>query len=208
MNGSNSAEQLDLSLLLPRSTFWQIVHDLQSSLPPPADDTPEARLHRDRAAIADVASMLPANADEARIATRSVLADAQATECLRLARVYADDLSAVLKLNAQSVSMMRQANAARSLLARLQAARRKREVSNDACTQDAWTERAAMGLMADAMGEAMQSPSPADAELGVVTSPQQAGDWRGGAAGVAAPLGTAVTGTGDQPSAAGHQRAG
>src|SRR6478609_4016266 len=111
-------EQPDLSLLLPRSTYWQIVQDLRSSLPLPADETPEARVHRDRAAIADVASMLPANAEEVRIAVRSVSADAQATECLRLARRHAGDLAAVLKCNAQSVSMMRQANAARALLAR------------------------------------------------------------------------------------------
>jgi len=183
-------EQPDLSLLLPRSTYWQIVHDLRSSLPLPADETPEARVHRDRAAIADVASMLPANAEEARIAVRSVSADAQATECLRLARRHTGDLAAVLKCNAQSVSMMRQANAARALLARIQAARRKREADAGACNQDAWTEHAVARQMAEAIGEAAPQPPPSaptpeparddtgnsltEAELFAVTYPQRA----------------------------------
>jgi hypothetical protein len=160
MDASPSPEQADLSLLLPRSTYWQIVHDLQSGLPPPADDSAEARAHRDRAAIAHVASMLPVNAEEARIAARSVAADAQATECLRLARQHPNDLAAILKCSAQSASMMRQANAARALLARLQTARRKRQADDASRDQDAWTEHAAIGLMADAIGEAAPEPPP------------------------------------------------
>lgn len=160
MDPAPRPEQPDLTLLLPRSTYWQLVHDLQTSLPPPADDTPEALAHRDRAAIADVASMLPASAEEARIAVRSIAADAQATECLRQARKYPDDLAVLLKCNAQAASMMRVANAARALLARLQAARRKRDADTRSCDQDAWTEHAVARQMADAMGHAAPEPLP------------------------------------------------
>jgi len=158
-------EPPDLSLLLPRSTYWQLVHELQSYLPPPIDDTPEARAHRDRAAIADVASMLPANAEEARVAARSVAADAQAAACLRQARKYeAEDVAIFLKCSAQAASMIRLANSTRSLLARLQAARRKREADEAARTSDAWTEHAAVGLMADVVGLAAPEPPPPASE--------------------------------------------
>ena len=60
--------QPDLSFLLPRSVYWYIVHQLRSSMPEPVPDTPEARTHRDNAVIAQIAAMLPANADEAELA--------------------------------------------------------------------------------------------------------------------------------------------
>jgi len=56
--------------------------------------------------------------------------------------------------------MMRQANAARALLARIQAARRKREADAGACNQDAWTEHAVARQMAEAIGEAAPQPPP------------------------------------------------
>ncbi len=55
-------------------------------LPPPITDTPEDLARRDNAAIAQVASLLPANADEATLAAQYVAAHAQAVDCLRLAR--------------------------------------------------------------------------------------------------------------------------
>ncbi|HME20941.1 MAG TPA: hypothetical protein VKI44_06205 [Acetobacteraceae bacterium] len=147
-------EPPDLTLQLPRSTYWQVVHNLRGMLPPPDTDTPEALAHRDRAAIALVASMLPANADEADIASRCVGNSAYAQHCLRLARVHCGDLSAFLKCTAQAASMDRRACGARSLLQRLQAERRKREANNAATDQAAWTEHCAIGLMADALAEA------------------------------------------------------
>ena len=52
MDPAPPPEQPDLTLLLPRSTYWQLVHDLQAGLPPPDDGTPEALAHRDRARAA------------------------------------------------------------------------------------------------------------------------------------------------------------
>ena len=112
---------------------------LQTGLPPPVDDSAEALAHRDNAAIAEVAAMLPVNAEEASLAARSVAANAQAMDSLRLARRCPDDLDHVLRCSAQAATVMRQANAARSLLLRVQAVRRKREADPDACSQDAWT---------------------------------------------------------------------
>jgi hypothetical protein len=63
-----------------------LIHTLHTSLPPPPPgDDPEAIARRDRDAIAQVASLLPATAAEARLAARFVAADARAHECLRLA---------------------------------------------------------------------------------------------------------------------------
>lgn len=56
------------------------------------------------------------------------------------------------------------ANAARSLLARLQATRRKHEADEAATTRDAWTEHAVMGLMADVVDHPAPKPPPAAPE--------------------------------------------
>src|SRR4051794_10538875 len=102
----------DPLLRLPRSVYFPVVHDLHRSLPDPVDETPEALAHRIPAAIAEVGSMLPANAEEASIATRCVSAHAQAMDCLRLARPYPNDPTHILKCTAQSACMMRAANSA------------------------------------------------------------------------------------------------
>ena len=82
-------------------------------------------------------------------------------DCLRLARLHPDDFRHVLRCNAQSASMMRQANAARSLLLRVQAARREREANPAACNQDAWTQHCALAQLAEATGHAApEPPSP------------------------------------------------
>ncbi|HEX3405000.1 MAG TPA: hypothetical protein VHT74_32200, partial [Acetobacteraceae bacterium] len=69
---------LGLTYLLPRDTYWQLINTLRTSLPAPVNDTPEALARRDNAAIADVASMLPANASEAALAAQFVAAAAHA----------------------------------------------------------------------------------------------------------------------------------
>ena len=152
----------DLTLQLPRDTYYQIVHTLCASLPAPVTDTPEDLARRDNAAIAQVASLLPANADEANLAVQYVATSAQSMLCLRLARDYATaDHAYFLKFSALAVGMMRQARSARSLLLRVQAARQKREADNAAADKAAWTEHCAIGLMTDALGRA---PPPATAE--------------------------------------------
>jgi hypothetical protein len=42
----------DLSLQLHRDAYFQLIHTLRTSLPPPVTDTPEDLARRDNAAIA------------------------------------------------------------------------------------------------------------------------------------------------------------
>jgi hypothetical protein len=138
---------------LPSSIYRELAHTLRKNLPAPVTDSPEDAARRDRAAIGHAASLLPATSDEANLAALYVAASAQALDCLRLARLYPNDPTVVLKCTAQSASMMRQARAFRTALDRAQTARRKREAAPDA---DA-TEQQALALVADTLA---QTPPP------------------------------------------------
>jgi hypothetical protein len=148
----------DLALQLPRDMFHQVIHTCCGSLPAPVTNSPEDRVRRDNAAMARIACMLPANADEANIAAQCVAADAEALECLRQAREYAPDENRALRFSAQSASMMRQSRAARALLMRVQAQREKREADPGALGKANWIEHCALGLMAEALGH--DAPAP------------------------------------------------
>jgi hypothetical protein len=151
-------EPPDLTLILPLDVYYLVIHTLCGSLPPPPTSAPEDRVRRDNAAIAQVAALLPADADEANLAATYVAANAQAMESLRLAREYPGDPNVILKCTAQAASMMRQARGTRSLLLRVQAERRKREADNTGTDKAAWIEHCAIGLMADALGRTPPSP--------------------------------------------------
>ena len=81
--------------------YYQLIHTLCAYLPPPLDDTPEALLIRNQAAVAKVAAMAPVNADEADIAAHCVGAREMANDVRRLIGVHADDIKLVMKLIAQ-----------------------------------------------------------------------------------------------------------
>ena len=147
-----------LSLQLPRDVFHNLIHTLTAALPAPIPDTPEARAIRDNAAIARVASQLPANAEEADLASLGVLATAHAHECLRRAGEYNPETPLHQKFSNRADSMMRQARGFRSLLLRVQAIRQKREANPAAREQAAWIEHSATGLMADALGRPRSVP--------------------------------------------------
>jgi hypothetical protein len=163
METPSAATRPDLALQLPRDAYWMLIHTLHTSLPPPPPgDDPEAIARRDRDAIAQVASLLPVTAAEARLAARFVAADARAHECLRLAELYPTDVTQVLKCNAQAATMWRQSDSALRALQRMQAARSKRDSDPAAADRAAWTEHCAQGLMADALhgGRAAFEPAP------------------------------------------------
>jgi hypothetical protein len=78
----------DPTLLFPRDTYYQLVHTLRGSLPPPVTDRPEDLARRDNATIAQIACLLPVNADEANLAAQYVAANAGVLDCLRLAQEH------------------------------------------------------------------------------------------------------------------------
>jgi|GEM_PF-2093407 len=100
---------------------------LRDSLPPPIDDTPEARHRRDRDAEAALSGLSPANETEAILAAQFVAAAAQAQDCLRQAHLPDTDAETYRKCTAQSVSMMRQSHTALRALWRMQSQREARE---------------------------------------------------------------------------------
>ena len=138
--------------------YYQVIHTLCGSLPPPVSASPEDRTRRDNAAIAQVACLLPANADEANLAAQYVAASAQALDSLRQAREDPSDAARAMQCIAQSACMMRQARGARSLLIRVQAVRQKREADNASLDRAAWLEHCTTGLMADALGRTAPAP--------------------------------------------------
>jgi hypothetical protein len=142
----------DPTALLLRDAYYQLIHTLRASLPPPVTDTPEDVARRDNAVIAQVACLLPLNADQANLAAQYVAANAGVLDCLRLAQEHRGDPKFFLKCNALATGMMRQARAIRTLLLRVQAKRRKLEADSAAANGAAWTEHSAIGLMTDALG--------------------------------------------------------
>jgi hypothetical protein len=94
---------------------------------------------RNHAAIAKVAAMLPANANEADLAAQSIAASAQADDIMRLIRENAHDIKLVARLNAQYMSMGRLSLSTHKHLIQVQALRQKREAIEATATQDART---------------------------------------------------------------------
>jgi hypothetical protein len=153
---------VDPALRLTRDAYYVLVHTLRGTLLPPVIDTPEEVARRDNAAIAQVATMLPANADEAFLAAQCVGARLYGMDCIRLARGFAEtDQMWARKCAAMGNSSLRESRQARSLLARLQAAREKREADGAATDRAAWSEHCTIGLMTDALADA---PPAAPAE--------------------------------------------
>lgn len=114
---------------------------LRTTLPPSLTHTPEARAHRDRAALAEVAALAPANLMEAGLAAQYVALMAHAGDCLRQAVQYAADPKIAGKLRAQAVSMERAAQGCRAMLLKVQAVRRKRQADPVTREKDAQTEQ-------------------------------------------------------------------
>jgi hypothetical protein len=168
------APQPDITLQLPRDMYYQVIHTLRGAMPPPVTKSPEDLVRRDNAVIAQVACLLPANADEANIAAQYVAASAQALDCLRLAREFPAGEALILKCSAQAASMMREARAARSLLMRVQALRQKREADHTALDQAAWIEHCAINLMADALGRTPPAPIAEPPPPPAVSTPVEA----------------------------------
>ena len=161
---------------LSSSAYRFVVHQLYQQLPLPFGADPEHTALLIEAAIARIASMLPANPYEAEIATRVVTADAQAADCIRHARMLFNDPKPAMQCHAMANSYMRTANAAGALLLRVQTARHKREALPANCDQDAWVEHCAAGFMTAAVkgAPAPDLPPPPVPEPEPAAPPQTA----------------------------------
>ena len=148
--------QADWSSLLSRDVFGEVILVLRATLPPPISDTPAGWARQDRAAMAAVASLLPVNAAEGRLAAQFVAADAQAMDCLLLAKQRRREPDGY-QCRAQAISFLRESKASLRQLLKLQAARQQ---ANAAVTdQAAWTEHAAISMMRDALLAAAVEPA-------------------------------------------------
>ncbi len=98
-------------------------------LPPPSDDTPEARHLRDERAMTAVAHLLPENAAEAEVAVLVVAAQFPAREALRAASQPGLEPDQTRRYTAQAASMMPQADGSSRTLLRMQAERQNAETA-------------------------------------------------------------------------------
>src|SRR5487761_2432298 len=150
--------------------YYQVVYTLTGLLPPPIDDTPEARYTRDHAAKVKMEALLPVNANEVDLAAQCIAAWAQAEEMLRLGNRHADDTALMLRLNTQYASMVRTALAVHGRLIRVQAVRQKREATESTVKQDAWTRHVverSMLVVADPDAARQQAARPEAAPVAV-----------------------------------------
>jgi hypothetical protein len=164
---------LDPAHQLQRDIYLAALNTLRDALPLVVDETPDAWFRRARAAIAQVAAMVPANADEAGLAASAVAARAQATACYGQIAEHAGDFAGASKARAQAASMGRESRGYQSLLLRVQAVRIRREANDAARDSAAWTERAVQGLMTDALATVPppRPPAPAAAPAATAAAP-------------------------------------
>jgi len=121
---------IDALPLLPRPIARHTLFILTEALPPPLGDLPEERAARDESAIAAVVALHPVDAQEARLAARSVAADAWAMDCLHLAgeRIRLDPDMA-RRCHREAALMMRAADSALRSLRIMQSARAKADTT-------------------------------------------------------------------------------
>ena len=141
----------DLARLLPWEVFGDVILALRGSLPPPLTDDPAAWARRDRAAMAAVASLLPVNGAEARLAAQFVAMDAFAAQSMRMAHESRLDAVAQGRYARQAMGMMREGKGVLRLLLKLQANRQAIAADETATTCAGWVEHGALGMMQAAL---------------------------------------------------------
>ncbi len=162
----------DLARMLPQDALRQILLILRSCLPPPRIVDRQALARRERAALAGVASLLPRNAVEGRLAAQFVAADAWAMDCLYLAGERQQEMEAAHQSRAQAIGMMREAKLALRTLLKLQAARRKVVADKAGAKRTAEMTRSVSGLMREPPNPsrtrtpASPKPAPQQSALG------------------------------------------
>ena len=169
--------QADWARLLPRDVFREVVRVLRGAMP--SGGSVKDGKQRDRAAMAAVGALKPANAEEAQLAAHFVMAEAWAADCLRLAEERRREVNLAMRCRAQALSFLREAKSVRRLLAKVQADRRKMEKDAEARSQAEWEEHAALGMMAEGLAaEEEVAAAPAEPCGAAGTVPVQAADAR------------------------------
>jgi hypothetical protein len=152
--------QPDWGRVLPRDAFYEIMRVLRRGLPRPETDDAASWARRDRAAMAGVASLQPANAAEARMAAQFVVADAYSLDCFRVAQERWQEPDVARRCAAQGLSMLRESKCAMRVLMRMQAARRLVAADDAEWGRAEWAEHAAASLMAEALVDRTPEPEP------------------------------------------------
>jgi hypothetical protein len=165
MTPATEPQPADTVASLTRDDVQHLVLYFGVRLPPPIGDTADDRARRDNVALGQVASLRPANAEEMWLAARYVAAGAQADDQLRLALLHAANFERTRQINAQYSLMVRTANAARSVLLRVQTARRRLEADEAARVQGAVL---AAGLLALLLGTRAAMGGRIEVEAGAV----------------------------------------
>ena len=117
---------------LPPNLAREVFAHLCDCLPPPRDDTPEARDARDMIAMTEVVGYDPIDMIEAMLAVRIVASEAHARDALRLVAADRNDFRHVRSCRAQAAMMMRTADKAR---VELRACRKERPAIANAGTR-------------------------------------------------------------------------
>jgi hypothetical protein len=152
----------------------QAVDTLRHMLPPPIDDTAEARVLRDHIAVSKVASMGPGNAVEADLAACHVAAMAHYKDCLRqAAEKNAADPKRADQLRAQCASLQRQASGFLGQFNRMQAIRTKRDDDPVARESANRAEQCTLGLLTRALDSLPPQPVPVPVPAPSATDPAQ-----------------------------------
>jgi hypothetical protein len=167
----------DLARLLPWEVFAEVILMLRGSLPPPVTDDPAAWARRDRAAMAAVASLLPVNGVEARLAAQFVAVDAFAAQSMRTAHELRLDPVAQARYARQAMGMIREGKGVLRLLLKLQANRQAVAADETAATCAAWVEHGALGMMQAALSarEAALAEAAPGAAAPEAAAPEDAG---------------------------------
>ena len=143
-----------------------LIQTLIALLPPPAENTPEAILARNRDALASLTALAPGNANEAELAAQCVAARAQADHILWLIAHHADDAPVVAGLNAQYAAMVQTSLAVLKHLLREQQRRRKRESIPGNASRDERTGQTVAAGMLLALSDAVPKTAPESQSVG------------------------------------------
>jgi hypothetical protein len=160
-----------------RDDIQRLVLYFGGCLPPAMGGTADDRASRDKAALAQVAAMQPANAEEMGLAARCVAAGAHADDQLRQLRLHAANYDRTRQINAQYSLMVRTASGARSLLLRVQTARRRLEMDAAACAQAAALAAGLLALLLGtraALGDRIEMATEASAEAAAAEAAAEA----------------------------------